>query len=64
MENFINDKMVTDLRKKLQCYRHSSQETLKEREQYTEEQKSFFIDYGLTVLKAISILITKENDEC
>ena len=62
--DFINDKMVTDLRKKLQCYRHSSQETLKEREQYTEEQKSFFIDYGLTVLKAISILITKENDEC
>ena len=54
--NYIDDNKVKEYRKQFHCFRHSSQDALNERASYTEEQKSFIIDYGLTILKAIYIL--------
>ena len=56
---FITDSVVKDYRKKMQCFRHCSDEAIGERKTYSEEQKSFFVDYGLTIVKAIHSLLQK-----
>lgn len=54
---FITDDVVKNYRKKMQCFRHCSGEALEERKAYSEEQKNFFVDYGLTIVKAIHSLL-------
>ncbi len=54
---YITDDLVKNFRKKLQCFRHSSSEALEERKTLTDEQKSFMIDYGITIVKVIHNLI-------
>lgn len=54
---FIDDNMITSYRKKMHCFRHSTEDDLLERKSYTEEQKSFFIDYGSTIVKVIYALL-------
>lgn len=54
---FINDEIVKEYRNKMQCFRHCTDEALKERKSYSEEQKNFFVDYGLTIVKAIHALV-------
>lgn len=44
--NLIDNKTIIDFKKKIQCFRHSSEESLKERRQFSEKQKQFIIDYG------------------
>ena len=54
---FITDTMITDYRKKMHCFRHSAEESILERKSYSEEQKLFFVDYGLTIIKVIHTLV-------
>ncbi|MBR1762098.1 MAG: hypothetical protein IJ731_01865 [Eubacterium sp.] len=51
--DYISNDNVTKYRKRMHCFRHATDEALAERKSYSEEQKSFFIDYGLTIIKAI-----------
>lgn len=53
---FIEDSIVKNYRKKMQCFRHCTDEAVAERKTYSEEQKNFLVDYGLTIVKAIHIL--------
>lgn len=53
---YISDSMVTNYRKKMHCFRHATDKAMAERKTYTEEQKNFFVDYGLTIVKAIHTL--------
>lgn len=55
--DYITNDMVTSYRKKLHCYRHATDEAISERNLYSEEQKNFFIDYGLTIIKVIHSLV-------
>lgn len=55
--DFITDNVVRDYRKKMQCFRHGSDESMRERKAYSVEQKNFFVDYGLTIVKAIYSLL-------
>lgn len=55
--DYISEETIKKYRKSIQCFRHSSVEALKEREEYSEEQKSFIIDYGLIILKVIHTLL-------
>ena len=50
---YINEETVKEYRHRLQCFRHSSDKSIQERASYTNEQKSFLIDYGLIIIKAI-----------
>ena len=50
---FIDDAVVKRYRKKMQCFRHCTDEAITERKTYSEEQKAFLVDYGLTIVKAI-----------
>lgn len=54
---YISDDEVKSFRKKLHCFRHSSDEAISEREVYSKDQKNFMIDYGLTIIKAIYSLV-------
>lgn len=55
--DYINEEAIIKYRKQMQCFRHSSEQAIKERENYSEEQKGFIIDYGLTILKVIHTLL-------
>lgn len=55
--NYITDDIVIDYRKKMHCFRHSTDEAIKERASYTVEQKDFLVDYGLIIIKAIYVLL-------
>lgn len=54
---YISNDIVTSYRKKMHCFRHATQEAIAERASYSEEQKSFFVDYGLTILKVVYVLV-------
>lgn len=57
--DFLSDGTVTNYRKKMQCFRHATEDAIIERNNYTEEQKDFFIDYGLVIVKTIYSLLKK-----
>jgi vacuolar-type H+-ATPase subunit I/STV1 len=50
---FIKENDVKRFRKKIQCFRHSSQESLKERRKYTENQKQFMVEVGIVMCNLI-----------
>ena len=50
---FIKESDVKNLRKKVQCFRHSSQESIDERNSYTDEQKKFIVEYGIIICNLI-----------
>lgn len=54
---YIDNEDILSYRKKMQCFRHSTAEALAERKTYTDEQKNFFVDYGLTIVKVIHALV-------
>lgn len=60
--DYINDELIKKYRNQIHCFRHSAEESLKERSQYTDEQKKFFIDFGLTIIKVIYDL-THNNEK-
>ena len=53
---YISNKTVISYRTKMQCFRHATNEAIAERLSYSEEQKSFFVDFGLTIIKVIHTL--------
>ncbi|MBQ8514154.1 MAG: hypothetical protein IJ496_02015 [Ruminococcus sp.] len=57
--DFIDDNTIKRFRKQLHIFRHSSEEALLQRKNYSNEQKSFMVDYGLTIIKAIHTLTTQ-----
>lgn len=57
MLGLVDGDTVRSLRNKLQCFRHSSKESLEERARLTDGQKRFLIDFGVTVCKAIHSLV-------
>lgn len=56
MLGFVDDNDIKNYRKMLQCYRHSSGEAIAQRAGFTEEQKAFLVDYGVTICKALHLL--------
>ena len=49
----INEQMIIDYRHKIQCFRHSSEKSLEERNNFTNNQKEFLIYYGVTICRMI-----------
>lgn len=50
---YITNETVTNYRKQMQCFRHASNDAVNERKTYTDKQKYFLIDFGLTIVKVI-----------
>lgn len=55
--DYISNDIVTSYRKKMHCFRHATDEAIAERNSYYEDQKNFFVDYGLTIVKVIHSLL-------
>lgn len=55
--DYISNETVTNYRKKMHCFRHATDEAIAERNSYSEEQKNFLVDFGLTIVKTIHALI-------
>ena len=51
--DYISDEVIKKYRKQLHCFRHSSDEAIDERRSFSEEQKSFLIDFGLTIINVV-----------
>ena len=51
--DYITEDTVKNYRHKLQCFRHSSEDSIEERSAYTQDQKAFLIDLGLVIVKVI-----------
>lgn len=49
----INKQMIREFKRKLQCFRHSSDVSINERNQFSEEQKNFIIDFGIMLCNLI-----------
>jgi len=58
---FISNESVKKLRTQLQCFRHTSEESIKERLSYTNEQKKALADYGVAVVNIIYMIKNKTN---
>lgn len=53
---YVTNKMITNYRKQMQCFRHATDSSIEERKNFTEDQKNFLVDYGLTIVKVIYAL--------
>ena len=51
--NTINEQLIIDFKKQIQCFRHASEESIKERKSFTDDQKKFIIDYGIMLCNLI-----------
>lgn len=58
---FVDDGDVRELRKKVQCFRHSSKESIIERGKYTEQQKLFMVEFGIIICNLIYNELKKHN---
>ena len=59
--DYISNDIVTSYRKKMNCFRHATDEAIAERNSYSKVQKDFFVDYGLTIVKVICSLLRQKQ---
>jgi autonomous glycyl radical cofactor GrcA len=50
---FIKDINIKEYRRHIQCFRHSSEESISERDGYNEKQKRFMVEYGIVICNLI-----------
>lgn len=58
--SYLNNELVKKYRKTTQCFRHSSKESIIEREFFNIQQKKFMIDFGVTITNFIYNELNKE----
>ena len=58
-EGFLSDEVVKAFRNTLECFRHSTEDDIAKRSEYSKIQKEFFIAYGLVILDYIKIKLKK-----
>lgn len=49
----IGDNIIKTFRKKIHCFRHGSEESIRERKNYSHEQKQFLVNFGITVVDGL-----------
>lgn len=50
---FISEEQIKEYRKLTHCFRHGSSEMIEKRAQFTENQKVFLVNYGLTICTSL-----------
>ena len=53
VKDIINDEKIKGFKHKFQCFRHSSKESIKERNNYSEKEKKTMIEYGIFIIKTM-----------
>jgi len=59
---YITIQAVLIFQKELQCFRHGESEMVEKRSEYSEEQKRFFVDFGLTILMLAYRFLNKPSN--
>lgn len=54
---FLSDAIVKKYRKQIQCFRHASENSVEERKKYSNAQKDFLINFGLTIVNVTVSLL-------
>lgn len=54
---FLSDAIVKKYRKQIQCFRHASENSVEERKKYSNAQKEFLVNFGLTIVNVIVSLL-------
>lgn len=49
----IDDNIIKTFRKKTHCFRHGLEESIRERKNYSHEQKQFLVNFGITVVDGL-----------
>lgn len=57
--DYFENEDIKRFRKQIQCFRHASETAIKEREKFTDNQKDFLIDYGITIIKVVYKMVNK-----
>lgn len=57
---FLNESDIISFRKKIQCFRHASEESIEERTRYTKKQKKFMIEFGIVICNLVYNELLKE----
>lgn len=60
-EGYLSDDLVKGYRNKLECFRHSTKEDINKRNEYSDDQKEFLINFGLVIIDYIN---KKKNNSC
>lgn len=56
--SFLDDEKIREYRKVTQCFRHKTEESIAEKNSYTDLQKQFLIDYGILIVNTIHELVS------
>ncbi len=59
---YIDDKIIRNYKQKMQCFRHSSPESISERNSLSDVQKNFLVDFGIVLVKGIKISLENYKD--
>ena len=59
---YINDEIIVEYKRNMQCFRHSSSEAISQRDSYSDAQKKFFINFGIVILEGIKISLESSKD--
>jgi len=50
---FLSDDVIIKYRNLIHCFRHGAEKAIEERNNFTEQQKEFLINYGMTICDVI-----------
>lgn len=59
--SYINDESIKIYKKNTQCFRHKSENALNEKNNYTDLQKEFLIEYGIIIVTTIHEILLLKN---
>ena len=59
--DYINNDSIIKYRKQIQCFRHATDEALTERATFTDDQKDFLIQHGISIVTLIYNLLYRDN---
>ena len=63
INNWVNNVIITDLRKELQIFRHQTEDAILKRKKISEVEKNFLLNYGLSICVYIDSKILKNEIE-
>lgn len=59
--DYIDNDSIIKYRKQIQCFRHATDEALAERAKFTDDQKDFLIQHGISIVTLIYNLLYRDN---
>lgn len=59
--DFLSNDIVMQYRKLIHCFRHGAENSIEERNNFTDQQKDFLINYGITICELVLNVIKNKK---